>query len=38
VAQLRGKSIQQRTQALINIAHPNFRAELTEQAKRLKIL
>ena len=38
VAQLRGKSIKQRTQELINIAHPNFRAELTEQAKRLKIL
>ncbi len=37
VAQLRGKSIKQRTQALINIAHPKFRAELTEQARRLKI-
>jgi acyl-CoA hydrolase len=38
VAQLRGKSIKQRTQALIHIAHPNFRAELTAQAKALKIL
>jgi acyl-CoA hydrolase len=38
VAQLRGKSIKQRTQALINIAHPKFRAELTSQAKKLKIL
>lgn len=38
VAQLRGKSMKQRTQALINIAHPKFRDELTAQAKQLKIL
>ena len=38
VAQLRGKSMKQRTLALIGIAHPNFRAELTEQAKRMRIL
>jgi len=38
VAQLRGKSMQQRTRELIGIAHPNFRAELTAQAKRMKIL
>ncbi len=38
VAQLRGKSMKQRTQELIGIAHPNFRAELTEQAKRMSIL
>lgn len=38
VAQLRGKSMRQRTRELIGIAHPNFRAELTEQAKRMKIL
>jgi acyl-CoA hydrolase len=38
VAQLRGKSMKQRTQELIGIAHPNFRAELTEQAKRMRIL
>ncbi len=37
VAQLRGKSMKQRAQALINIAHPKFRAELTAQAKALKI-
>ncbi len=35
VAQLRGKSAGQRAHELIGIAHPNFRAELTEQAKRM---
>jgi acyl-CoA hydrolase len=38
VAQLRGKSAGQRARELIGIAHPNFRAELTEQAKRLGML
>ena len=38
VAQLRGKSAKQRAQALIAIAHPDFRGELTEQAKRAKLL
>ncbi|MCY1371069.1 Butanoate coenzyme A-transferase [compost metagenome] len=38
VAQLRGKSAKQRAQELIAIAHPNFRAELTEQAKQAKLL
>ena len=38
VAQLRGKSMKQRTQELIAIAHPKFRAELTDQAKKLRIL
>ncbi|MDM0067569.1 acetyl-CoA hydrolase/transferase C-terminal domain-containing protein [Variovorax sp. J31P207] len=38
VAQLRGKSAKQRAQELIAIAHPDFRAELTEQAKRAKLL
>ncbi len=38
VAQLRGKSVRQRTMELISIAHPAFRAELTEQAKRMNIL
>lgn len=32
---LYGKSIRQRTQALISIAHPDFRDELTRQAKDL---
>ncbi|HJV45326.1 MAG TPA: acetyl-CoA hydrolase/transferase C-terminal domain-containing protein [Bacillota bacterium] len=35
VAQLRGKSIGERTKALIQIAHPKFRDELTMEAKRL---
>lgn len=38
VAQLRGKSAKQRAQEMIAIAHPSFRAELTEQAKKLKLL
>jgi acyl-CoA hydrolase len=38
VAQLRGKSAKQRAQALIAIAHPKFRDELTEQARQMKIL
>ena len=35
VAELRGKSISERTKAIINIAHPKFRDELTYEAKRL---
>ena len=38
VAQLRGKSAKQRAVELIAIAHPNFRADLTEQAQRIKQL
>lgn len=38
VAQLRGKSARQRARELIGIAHPNFRAELTEQAKKMHLL
>ena len=38
VAQLRGKSAQQRARELISIAHPTFRADLTEQAKRLNLI
>jgi acyl-CoA hydrolase len=38
VAQLRGKPAKQRAQELIAIAHPDFRAELTAQAKRAKLL
>ena len=32
IANLRGKSLRERTKALINIAHPNFREELAKQA------
>lgn len=35
IAELYGKSIRQRALALINIAHPLFREELTKQAKEL---
>jgi len=35
VAELFGKSIQERAKALINIAHPNFRDELTKYAKEI---
>jgi acyl-CoA hydrolase len=38
VAQLRGKSAWQRAEALIGIAHPDFRSELREGAKRMKLL
>ncbi|MDV2885662.1 4-hydroxybutyrate CoA-transferase [Alkalihalophilus pseudofirmus] len=38
VAKLRGKTIRERTQALIDIAHPNFRDELTEKAKDMGYL
>jgi 4-hydroxybutyrate CoA-transferase len=38
VAELYGKSIRQRAQALINIAHPDFREELSRQAHELKYL
>lgn len=35
VAQLRGKSAKQRAEALIGIAHPDFRSELRREAARL---
>ncbi len=38
VAQLRGKSAKQRALELIAIAHPDFRAQLKEQATQLKLL
>jgi len=38
VAQLRGKSAKQRAQELINIAHPNFREELREAARKINLL
>ena len=38
VAQLRGKSAKQRAKELIGIAHPNFRAELTEAARKQGVL
>ena len=38
VAQLRGKTARQRCEALIGIAHPDFRGELREAARKLKLL
>jgi len=38
VADLYGKSIRQRAQSLINIAHPKFREDLTRQATELHYL
>ena len=38
VAQLRGKTAKQRCEALIGIAHPDFRGELREAAKKIKLL
>ena len=37
VAQLRGKLARQRAGELVAIAHPAFRAELTQQARRLNL-
>lgn len=36
--QLRGKTLRQRTELLISIAHPKFREELTKEAKKRNIL
>lgn len=38
VAYLHGKNLQERTRALINIAHPKFRDDLTKEAKKRNLL
>jgi acyl-CoA hydrolase len=38
VAYLHGKNLRERAKALINIAHPRFRDELEDEAKKRKIL
>jgi acetyl-CoA hydrolase len=38
VAELFGRSIAERARALIGIAHPDFRDELTSQARRTHFL
>jgi hypothetical protein len=38
VAQLRGKTAKQRAEALIGIAHPDFRGELRAEAKKMHLL
>jgi acyl-CoA hydrolase len=37
VAQLRGRTARERTRALIEIAHPDFRAELSDAAARMRL-
>lgn len=37
IAELNGKSIRERADALIGIAHPEFREELIRQAGKIKI-
>ncbi|RZL92302.1 MAG: acetyl-CoA hydrolase/transferase family protein [Variovorax sp.] len=38
VVQLRGKSAKQRAEGLIGIAHPDFRGELREAARKMRLL
>ena len=38
IARLKGKSNAERAKALINIAHPNHRGRLQEQAKKLGLI
>src|SRR5690606_33432681 len=38
VAELRGKTAKQRAEALIGIAHPDFRAQLRESARKMNLL
>ena len=38
IAKLRGKSVYERTKALISIAHPKFRDELTYEARKINII
>jgi len=38
VARLRGRTVRERTQELIAIAHPDFRADLTARARSLGYL
>ncbi len=38
VAFLHGKNLQERTKALINIAHPQFRDDLIKEAKSRNLL
>jgi len=38
VAQLRGKTAKQRAEALIGIAHPDFRGELRDAARKMNLL
>jgi acyl-CoA hydrolase len=35
IARLKGKSLKERARELIAVAHPDFRSELTAEAKRM---
>jgi acyl-CoA hydrolase len=35
IAHIKGKSVRQRAEELINIAHPDFRDELKKEARKL---
>ena len=37
-ANLRGKSVRERAISLINIAHPDFRGQLTRELSRISVL
>jgi acyl-CoA hydrolase len=37
-AQLKGQNVRQRVEALINLAHPDFHAELRSQAKKFRLI
>ena len=38
VARLKGKPMDERARLMIQLAHPNFRDQLEEEAKRLRII
>ena len=38
IADMRGRTVRQRTQALINIAHPKFHDELTAAAREMALI
>ena len=38
IAEMRGKTLSERTRALIAIAHPDFREALKAEARKMKIL
>ena len=38
VAEMRGRTLRQRTEALISIAHPKFRDDLTKEAKEMSLI
>jgi acyl-CoA hydrolase len=37
-AQLKGKNVRQRVEALINLAHPDYRDELRFEAKKMMLI